>query len=298
VQVFMAMGGTELDAFRAYAEMYPDDTILLVDTINTLESGVPNAIRVFEELRKKGHRPVGVRLDSGDLAYLSIGAAKQFNDAGFPEVKIVLSNQLDELSIWQITTQIRQEAGRYGLDPEALLSRMAYGVGTGLITSQGDGALDGVYKLVALEDAGGWVPAIKISETPQKTLTPGNKRLWRVYDARGKATADLLALADEDVEGQEDLILRHPTLVSMKRSLRRSEIERIEPLLVEVYREGQPVYASPSIEEMRAQRDRDLSLLDPGVCRLVNPHGYHVSVTQTLWDLKQGLIRRYEKKQE
>lgn len=298
VQVFMALGGTELDAFQAYAEMYPDDTILLVDTINTLESGVPNAIRVFEGLRKKGHKPAGIRLDSGDLAYLSICAAKQLNDAGFPEAKIVLSNQLDELAIWQITTQIQQEAGRYGVDSNALLARMAYGVGTGLITSQGDGALDGVFKLVALEDVGEWVPAIKISETPQKTLTPGNKRLWRVYDARGKATADLLVLADEDVESGDELILRHPTLVSMKRTLRREEIERIEPLLVEIYREGKQVYTSPSIEEIRARRDQDLSLLDPGVCRLVNPHGYHVSISQTLWALKQGLIHRYEQKQE
>jgi len=294
VQVFMAMGGTELDAFRAYAEMYPDDCILLVDTINTLESGVPNAIRVFEELRKKGHRPVGIRLDSGDLAYLSICAAKQLNDAGFPEVGIVLSNQLDELVIWQITTQIRQEAGRYGVDPESLLARMSYGVGTRLITSGGDSALDGVYKLVALEDGGEWAPAIKLSETPEKTLIPGNKRLWRVYDARGKATADVLALEGEDLQNREELILRHPTLSSLQRTLKRQEIERIELLQVQVYRDGKQVYTPPGIEELRQQRDEDLNLLDPGVRRLVNPHGYHVSLTQTLWEMKQNLIRQYE----
>jgi nicotinate phosphoribosyltransferase len=296
VQVFMAMGGTELDAFQAYADIYPDDTILLVDTISTLESGIPNAIRVFEDLRKKGHQPVGIRLDSGDLAYLSICAAKQLNDAGFPEVTIVLSNQLDELAIWQITTQIRQEAARYGVDPDALLARLAYGVGTGLITSKGDSALDGVYKLVALEEDNDWAPAIKISETPQKTLTPGNKRLWRVYDSRGKATADVLALAEEDLQNQEELNLRHPTLISMQRTLMRGDIDRIEPLQVEVYSNGKQVYAPPSIETIRTYRDQDLRLLDPGVRRLVNPHGYHVSLTQTLWEMKQGLIEQYEEK--
>ncbi len=294
VQVFMALGGTELDAFQAYADIYPDDCILLVDTINTIESGVPNAIRVFEKLRKKGHEPVGIRLDSGDLAYLSICAAKLLNEAGFPDVKIVLSNQLNELAIWQITTQIQHEAERYGVEPDGLLRRLAYGVGTGLITSEGDAALDGVYKLVALEDEGSWIPAIKISETPQKTLTPGNKRLWRVYDERGKATADLIALVDEDVRALDPLILRHPTLISMHRSLRKEEIEEIEPLLVDVYRDGQQVYTSPSIEEMRAQRQRDLRKLDPGVRRLVNPHIYHVSLTKKLWDLKQELIHQYE----
>jgi nicotinate phosphoribosyltransferase len=294
VQVFLALGGTEQDAFRAYAEIYPDDCILLVDTINTLESGVPNAIRVFEELRNKGHQPVGIRLDSGDLAYLSIHAAKQLNDAGFLDAKIVLSNQLDELAIWQITAQIQQEAERYGVEPNALLDRLAYGVGTGLITSKGDGALDGVYKLVALEDDGDWIPAIKLSETPQKTLIPGNKRLWRVYDERGKATADLIALHDERVEGYDPLVMRHPSLASMQRSLEKEKISMIEPLLLPVYQQGKQVYQTPSIDEMRSQRQRDLSKLDPGVCRLVNPHIYHVSVTQKLWDMKQGLIQYYE----
>jgi len=257
---------------------------------------VPNAIRVFEELHKKGHQPVGIRLDSGDLAYLSIHAAKQLTDAGFPDAKIVLSNQLDELAIWQITAQIQQEAERYGVEPDALLERLAYGVGTGLITSKGDGALDGVYKLVALEDEGDWIPAIKISETPQKTLIPGNKRLWRVYDERGKATADLIALHDESVEQYDPLVLRHPSLTSMQRSLEKEHISMIEPLLVPVYQEGKQVYQSPSIEEMRTQRHLDMSRLDPGVCRLVNPHIYHVSVTQKLWDMKRGLVQYYEHK--
>jgi len=136
VQVFMALGEGELGAFRAYADVYPDDCLLLVDTIDTLESGIPNAIKVFEELRRKGHEPVGIRLDSGDLAHLSIQAAKMLNQAGFPDALIVLSNQLDELVIWQAITQIEAEAARYGVDPDHLIGRLVYGVGTRLITSR------------------------------------------------------------------------------------------------------------------------------------------------------------------
>ena len=124
VQAFLALGQSELDAFRAYADVYPDDCLLLVDTINTLESGIPNAIRVFEEVRREGHKPVGIRLDSGDLAYLSIQAAKMLDEAGFPETAIVLSNDLDELIIWQIVTQIKEEATRYGVDPDHLVRRL------------------------------------------------------------------------------------------------------------------------------------------------------------------------------
>ena len=152
VQIFMALGQSELDAFRAYADVYPDDCLLLVDTVDTLESGIPNAITIFDELRQKGHEPVGIRLDSGDLAYLSIQAAKMLDDAGFPDVSIVLSNQLDELVIWQILTQLEQEAGKYGVNPDKLIDRLVYGVGTNLITSSGDSSLDGVYKLVAVRD--------------------------------------------------------------------------------------------------------------------------------------------------
>ncbi|RLC63660.1 MAG: nicotinate phosphoribosyltransferase [Chloroflexota bacterium] len=291
VQVFMALGTGELDAFRAYAEVYPDDCLLLVDTINTLESGVPNAIRVFEELRRKGHKPVGIRLDSGDLAHLSIRAAKMLNEAGFPETIIVLSNQLDELVIWQIITQIEKEAPRYGVDPEHLINRLVYGVGTRLITSQGASALDGVYKLVAVREKDEWVPAIKISETPEKTINPGHKHVWRLYDRRGKATADLLSLDDEDPRQMERILLHHPTEHTTYRTLDRDEVSEIEPLLVDVLKEGELVYDFPPIEEMRERRRTDMERLDPGVKRLVNPHIYHVSLTERLWNLKQELIR-------
>jgi len=293
VQVFMALGMGELEAFRAYADVYPSDTLLLVDTIDTLESGIPNAITVFEELRRKGYEPVGIRLDSGDLAYLSIQAAKMLDEAGFPNTTIVLSNNLDELVIWQILTQIREEAPRWGVDPDRLIGRLAYGVGTRLITSWGEPALGGVYKLVAVCDNDRWIPAIKISESADKTPNPGHKRVWRVYDRRGRATADLLSTDSEDPRQEEHLVLRHPSDHTKCRTLRRDEISDIEPLLVEVLREGKLAYDLPSIEEMRARREEDVARLDPGVTRLINPHIYHVSLTEKLWQIKQDLIRSF-----
>lgn len=291
VQVFMGLGEGELAAFQAYADVYPDDCLLLVDTIDTLESGVPNAIRVFEKLKRQGHQPVGIRLDSGDLAHLSIKAAKMLNDAGFPEVSIVLSNDLDELVIWQIITQIQEEAERYGVNPDNLINRLGYGVGTKLITSAGDAALDGVYKLVAIYEDDKWLPTLKISENIDKTLNPGNKRVWRVYDERGKATADLISLHDEDIRTQRPLKLRHPTMERKRRTLVDKDIDHIEKLLVPVVRDGEIIIERPTFEEMRKIRDKDIEALDPGVRRLMNPHIYHVSLSQKLWDLKQSLIK-------
>jgi nicotinate phosphoribosyltransferase len=291
VQVFMGMGEGELAAFQAYADVYPDDCLLLVDTIDTLESGVPNAIKVFEKLRREGHQPVGIRLDSGDLAYLSIKAAIMLNDAGFPDTTIVLSNNLDELVIWQIITQIQEEAERYGVEPDRVINRLAYGVGTSLITSAGDAALDGVYKLVAICQNDTWIPTLKISENINKTLNPGNKRVWRVYDTRGKATADLIALHDEDIPNQSPLELRHPTLATKRRSLPQDEIDHLEKLLIPIIKDGVIVSDRPSIPDMRAVREKDVEALDPGVRRIMNPHTYHVSLSQKLWDLKQSLIK-------
>lgn len=295
VQVFIALGATELDAFRAYADVFPDDCVLLVDTLDTLDSGIPNAIQVFEELRRKGHRPVGVRLDSGDLAYLSIRAARMLDQAGFPDVSIVLSNQIDELTLWQIITQIEEEAPEYGVEPDKLISRLVYGVGTRLISSAGDSALDGVYKLVAVCDDGRWLPAIKISETPEKTPNPGHKRVWRLYDQRGKAIADLLGLDDEDPRQLDPLSTHHPTQFGAERSFRRDEISQIEPLLVEVFRDGRRLLDPPSLDDMRARRQSDLDRLYPGVRRLMKPHVYHVSLTKKLWDHKQELIASVRK---
>jgi nicotinate phosphoribosyltransferase len=309
VQMFIALGMGELEAFRAYADVYPDDCLLLVDTINTLESGFPNAIKVFEELRRAGHQPVGIRLDSGDLAYLSIQAAKMLDAAGFPTTSIVLSNDLDEMVIWQIITQIGAEAPRYGVDPDHLIKRLVYGVGTRLITSYGEPALGGVYKLVAVHDQSkvqsqispqskiqnpksktDWLPAIKVSESPQKTPNPGHKQAWRIYDERGNATMDLLGL-DDEVPGQMDSITaHHPSDHTKYRTLDRAHISSIEPLLVDVLLDGKLVYDLPPITAMRERRIADVERLDTGVRRLINPHVYHVSLTERLWDLKQSLI--------
>jgi nicotinate phosphoribosyltransferase len=290
VQAFLALGMSELDAFRAFAETYPDDCVLLVDTIDTLNSGIPNAIKVFEELKRKGHQPVGIRLDSGDLAHLSIQAVRMLNEAGFPDTTIVLSNELDELSIWQILTQIGQEAARNGLDPDHIIRRLSYGVGTRLVTSAGDPALNGVYKLVALRRDGKWVPAMKLSDSPSKIPNPGDKRAWRLYDRRNKATADLLSTKDEIPAEMPRIVLRHMTEASSMRILARQDILEIEPLLKDILQEGRLRYSLPSIEEIRSLRQADMERLDPGVKRLMNPHIYHVSLTEKMWQLKQRLI--------
>lgn len=290
IQAAMAMGMSELDAFRYYAASYPDDTLLLVDTIDTLRSGVPNAITVFQELQAKGHRPIGIRLDSGDLAYLSIQCAKMLDQAGFSEQAIVLSNDLDELVIWQIKAQIQQEAARMEMDAHSVIRRLVFGVGTKLATSYGDPALGGVYKLVALQDeTATWQPAIKVSESAHKTPTPGVKRVYRLYDQHGTANADLLALADEELSA-ESLLLRHP-FDQRRRTLSRAAVT-LEPLLEPVFEHGELVAPFPTLDEIRARRHADIERLDPGVRRLINPHIYHVSLTSALWELKQRLIRQ------
>ena len=292
VQLFLSLGMTELDAFRAFAEQYPEDCILLVDTINTLESGIPNAIKVFEEMKKKGHRPIGIRLDSGDLAYLSIQASLMLNKAGYTEEKIVLSNELDEMNIWQIITQILEEAPKHGLDADKIINRLTYGVGTRLITSEGDAALGGVFKLVSVQDGKETIPVIKISESPEKIPIPGNKQVWRLYESNGLATADLLSLYDEEIEKMDPLTLYHPSDQIKKRVLQKSQITKIEPLLVDILRNGKQIYDFPAIQDIREVRQRDLSLLDAGVKRLINPHRYHVSLTPGLFKLKNELISK------
>jgi nicotinate phosphoribosyltransferase len=287
VQAFMALGMGELGAFSAYADVYPDDCLLLVDTIDTLESGVPNAITVFEKLAASGHKPLGIRLDSGDLAYLAVRSAQMLDKAGFADTVIVLSSELDEITIRQIIEQILDEASRLGIDGDAIVRRLVYGVGSRLATSQGDPYLDGVYKLAAIQEGGQWIPAIKLSDTPAKVLTPGAKRAWRVYDERGLATADLLALADE--EPKPPLELHHPSQAGVRRRLSAERVSSLEELGEPVQLAGRP---SPHDEVLAAQARRlaDLERLDPGVRRLVNPHVYHVSLTTRLARLKQELI--------
>lgn len=295
VQVSMALadGGPaagELEAFRAYARVYPDDCVLLVDTIDTLRSGVPNAIEVFDGLRTAGHQPGGVRLDSGDLAYLAVQTALLLDAAGFETVPIVLSSNLDELAIWQILSQIEDEAPRYGADSARISARLIYGVGTRLITSQGHSALDGVYKLVAVEDGAGTpVPAIKISDTPEKTPIPGRKRVWRVYDERGLATVDIVSGADERIRPDTALRLHHPFQPGVSRTLDPGHVGRVEELHVSLW-EGRRSGPRGEVASARGRRRADLDLLDPGVRRLVNPHVYHVSLTDHVQEVRAALI--------
>jgi nicotinate phosphoribosyltransferase len=282
------MGLGELAAFRAYAELYPDECVLLVDTVDTLKSGVPNAIIVFRELEAQGHRPGGIRLDSGDLAYLAIQAARLLDDAGFPEARIVVSSELDELAMWQILAQIDDEAPRYRVDPERLVRRLTFGVGTRLISSHGHSALGGVYKLVAIEGDDGWIPAIKISDSPEKMGMPGPKQVWRVYDNRGLATADVVATASEAMPADRPLVLYHPHRHGVSRTLEVDEMGAVEPLLTPAGGPGDG--SAVDLSGMRQRRVLDLERLDPGVRRLVNPHVYHVSVTENMKALQERLV--------
>lgn len=287
VQVFMALGEGELGAFRAYADLYPDECLLLVDTINTLASGVPNAITVFSELRAKGHQPLGIRLDSGDLAHLAVKASTMLDEAGFPEVTIVLSSNLDEITIWQILNQIAVEAPQYGQDADHVIGRLMYGCGTRMATSEGDPSLDGVYKLVAIDDNGSWQPAIKLSDTSAKVINPGRKRILRIYSQRGTATADLLAQVDEELA--DPLVLHHPSTEGVMRRLPAGRISGREELL-DPFDPWVTVDEHQAVVEARQRRSEDLARLDVGVRRIINPHVYHVSLSAGSWQLKRSVM--------
>ncbi len=289
VQAFIASGASEAEAFEAFARSYPDDCVLLLDTVDTLGSGLPNAIATFERLRKRGHEPLGVRLDSGDLAHLAVLVAKELDAAGFPDARITLSNQLDELTIWQVRQQVEEEAREQGQDPQRVLDRLAYGVGTRLITSHGAPSLDGVFKLVAVEDGEGWAPSVKRSDTPEKATIPGAKSLYRVYDARGMATADLVTVHDERPDPSAEMTLHHPR-DARRRRLPAHEVSEVEPLLEVVWQDGAATAPSPDLSELRRRRERDEERLDVGVRRLRNPHRYHVSLSAGLWRLKREAL--------
>lgn len=296
VQLFLAIGGGEADAFDHYADVYPDDCLLLVDTVDTLGSGIPNAIRTFEKLRARGHEPIGIRLDSGDLAYLAVQAAVELDAAGFGDAAIVLSSQLDEITIWQITAQIAVEARRAGIDADSVIGRLVLGVGSRMATSEGAPSLDGVFKLVAVEDAAGeWTPAIKRSDTPAKVLNPGRKRLWRLYGGDGTATADVLSTDAETLTPGGELTLHHHAESQISRRLPASRWTRAEELTHPVVEAGAVVVdggsaALDDLDAIAARRTADIEALDPGVRRLVNPHQYHVSITPELRRLKLELL--------
>lgn len=289
----------ELAAFRTFARLYPDECTLLVDTVNTLRSGVPNAITVFSELQAAGHEPAGIRLDSGDLAHLAVQSATQLDEAGLHTASIVLSSDLDELTIWQILTQIDLEARRDGMDPTAIRDRLVYGAGTRLITSAGDSSLGGVHKLVAVggDDGRQWLPALKLSESSMKIPIVGPNRAFRLHDRRGHAVVDLIMQDHEEpfADGDEQVV-RHPFQSDISRTLRRDEITSWEELHELVRSKGTRRTGRPSINSLAARRARDIDLLDAGVRRLVNPHTYHVSVSPALWHRQQEAIAGLRRK--
>ena len=278
----------ELTAFRRYADLYPQNTIFLVDTYDTLHSGVPNAIRVFEELRDKGQMPAsyGIRLDSGDLAYLSKKSRKMLDDAGFTEAKICASSDLDEYLIDSLLAQ------------GALID--SWGVGTNLITSKDTPAFGGVYKLSAVaagdvtsDSSENWEPKIKLSENTVKITNPGNKTVFRIYDKKtGKIRADLIALAGETFDVEENMLLFDPDATWKKTRLEASTYIMKE-ILVPVFRDGKCVYESPSVMEIQAYCREQLDTLWDESRRLVNPQSVHVDLSDKLYDMKSALLEKY-----
>jgi len=270
----------ELDAFRAYAKVYPDACLLLVDTYDTLSSGVPHAIQVAKELREQGHKLWGIRLDSGDLAYLSKEARRMLDEAGFPDAAIVASSDLDE---WIVESLKRQGAC---VD--------IWGVGTRLVTSFSCPALGGVYKLTALDDGKGrMAPKIKRSDNPEKITNPGLKKLVRMYDQKGRMRGDVLFLDEEPVEKIGSFRAHHPMFPHVFKTYPR-RFEK-KALLMPVFQRGTLVYETPSIHSIRDHTLQSLNGLDPAYKRFRNPHTYHVSLSTTLFKTKQRLLRQTAK---
>ncbi len=272
----------EYTAFRTYADMYPDACILLVDTYDTLKSGVPNAIRVFNEMNAAGihSKKYGIRLDSGDLAYLSKKARKMLDAAGFPDAIISASSDLDEYLIDSLKTQ-----------GAAITS---WGVGTNLITSADCPAFGGVYKMAAIKKEGNdaFTPKIKISENPGKITNPGNKTVFRIIDKEtGKLKADLIALADESYDPSKDLEIFHP-IDTWKRSTLASGTYDIEEILLPVFKKGQCIYESPKTMDIRSFCQKELNLLWDESRRLVNPQEVYVDLSKPLYDLKMELLNK------
>ena len=268
----------ELTAFRKYAELYPNNTTLLVDTYDTLRSGVPHAIQVFTELRRDGKMPAkyGIRLDSGDLAYLSKKARKMLDAAGFPDAGICASSDLDEYLIDSLKTQ------GAAID--------SWGVGTNLITSKDCPSFGGVYKLAAIERDGIFIPKIKLSENQWKITNPGNKTVYRIYDKEsGKIKADLIALVEEKYDDSNPLLLFDP-VSTWKKTYLQAKAYTIREILVPIFKNGQCVYKSPSVMDIRTYCQKELDTLWDETRRLVNPHDVYVDLSNELYHIKHTLL--------
>lgn len=272
---------SELDAFKAYARTYPDNCTLLVDTYNVLKSGIPNAIECFKtEVLPRGFRPKGVRIDSGDITYLSKKMRKMLDEAGFPDCAIVASNSLDENIIRDMLIQ--------GAKVDS------FGVGERLITAASSPVFGGVYKLSSMTKDGVTVPKIKISENVAKITTPCEKRLYRFFEKEsGKAIADVITLADEVIDSSQPYELFDPEYTWKRKVVTDYTVK---PLLVQIFEKGKQVYESPSIQDIQKYCKEQIGNLWDEVLRFENPHNYYVDLSQALWDQKQKLISENSKK--
>lgn len=263
---------TELDAFHAFADIYPDTCLLLVDTYDTLRSGVPNAIKVFDRLKKEGHKPLGIRLDSGDLAYLSKKARKMLDEAGHKDAVIFVSNDIDE----NLVNSLNEQGAKIDM----------YGVGTKLITSDNMPSLGGVYKLAEIVRDGRAVPRIKKSDSIEKITNPGFKTVYRIYDTEnGKAFADLIALKEEKLG--KPLTLTHETERWKKTVLTDYKVKCLHE---KIFENGKLVYKNPPLKEISLYRKNALDEFWDEYKRLINPHIYKVDLSDGLYELKQSML--------
>ena len=275
---WVQMFDSEEEAFRAYAKVYPSSCTLLVDTYNTITSGIPNAIKIFnEEVVPKGFRPKGIRIDSGDIAYLSKEARKMLDDGGFPDVEIMASSSLDEFVIKDLITQ--------GARVDS------FGVGERLITAKSEPIFGGVYKLVALEDEDGIQPKIKISNNVEKITTPGFKQIYRLFDkTSNKALADVLTLHDEKIEETDSYEIFHPLFTWKRKTITNFYAK---PLLEQIFKDGQCIYTNPNIEEIRDYCKAQIDTLWEEVKRFERPHEYFVDLSLDLWTIKDSLLKSH-----
>lgn len=269
---------TEEEAFEKFVSVFPNNAILLVDTYDTLRSGVPNAIKVAHKAKKEGKQVKGIRLDSGDLAYLSKQARKMLDEHGLQDVKISASNDLDE----QVIMHVKLQGGKID----------AWGIGTKLITASEDPALGGVYKLVAKEKNGMFHPVIKISEDPNKITTPGVLTFYRILDkTTGKSHGDYIAMVDETVP-KEELKMFDPVHTYKQKIVKNFEaVEMLQPIFIN----GKLVYELPTIEEIRKYHQESLSQIWEETLRLLNPQEYYVDLSENVWKTKMNLIQKYRK---
>lgn len=273
---WIQMFDSELEAFKKYCEVYPTNAVLLVDTYDVIKSGVPNAIKAFKEvLVPKGFRPKGIRIDSGDIAYLSKKCRRMLDNAGFSDCMIFASNSLDEYLIRDLLFQGAK------ID--------AFGVGERLITSKSDPVFDGVYKLCAVEDKdGNVIPKIKVSENVGKITTPHFKKLYRLYSKEtGHAEADLLTVYDEDIASLAPYELFDPNAIWKRKIYDDVEVRELHKA---IFLNGKQVYECPNIEEIRKYCKEEVDKLWDEVTRFENPHNYYVDLSQKLYDIKQGLL--------